>query len=144
MNPASQGIQKTTTTGSIKRPNRRITARIACRLSVSYAAIPGEWRPATAMDLSRLGCRLRTGEDLPRDKKVSVRVEFRMADEPVYQIGDVAEAVGVEVARSLIGLAVQKLGGDVQRARELLTEEEIRLANLAADAIERERFGGGP
>lgn len=52
-----------------------------------------------------------------------------------------AEAVGVEVARQLIGLAVQKLSGDVEKARELLTEEGIRLANLAADEIERERFG---
>lgn len=58
--------------------------------------------------------------------------------------GDVAEAVGeavaTEVARSLISLAVQRLGGNVEHARELLSEEEIRLANLAADEIERRRF----
>lgn len=56
---------------------------------------------------------------------------------------DVAEEVGgavaTAVARSLIELAVQKLGGDIERARSLLSVEEIRLANLAADAIERER-----
>ena len=102
LNPASQGTQKTTS-GSIKRPNRRITARIACRLSVSYAAIPGEWRPVTAMDLSRLGCRLRTGEDLPREKKVSVRVEFRMADEPVLTV----DGVGKVMWTRLEGLSYQ-------------------------------------
>lgn len=56
-------------------------------------------------------------------------------------IENMAETVGVEVARQLIGLAVQKLSGDVEKARELLTEEGIRLANLAADEIERQRFG---
>lgn len=102
LNPNTQGTQKTTS-GSIKRPNRRITARIACRLSVSYAANPGEWRPATAMDLSRLGCRLRTGEDLPREKKVMVRVEFRMADEPVLAV----DGVGKVMWTRLEGLSYQ-------------------------------------
>lgn len=103
LNPATQGTPRPTTTGSTKRPNRRITARIACRLSVSYAATPGEWRPATAMDLSRLGCRLRTGEDLPRDKKVAVRVEFRMADEPVLTV----DGVGTVMWTRLEGLSFQ-------------------------------------
>lgn len=103
LNPATKETPKPTTTGSIKRPNRRITARIACRLSVSYASTPGDWRPATAMDLSRLGCRLRTGEDLARDKKVSVRVEFRMADEPVLTV----DAVGTVMWSRLEGLSYQ-------------------------------------
>ena len=103
LNPATPGTPRPTTTGSIKRPNRRITARIACRLSVSYAATPGEWRPATAMDLSRLGCRLRTGEDLPRDKKVSVREEFRMADEPVLTV----DGIGTVMWTRLEGLSYQ-------------------------------------
>jgi PilZ domain len=102
LNPATQGTSRSTS-GSIKRPNRRITARIACRLSVSYAATPGEWRPATAMDLSRLGCRLRTGEDLPREKKVSVRVEFRMADEPVLSV----DGIGTVMWTRLEGLSYQ-------------------------------------
>jgi hypothetical protein len=100
---ATQGIPRPSTTGSIKRPNRRITARIACRLSVTYAAAPGEWRPATAMDLSRLGCRLRTGEDLPRDNKVSVRVEFRMADEPTLTV----DGIGTVMWTRLEGLSHQ-------------------------------------
>ncbi len=102
LNPTTQGTPRPTS-GSIKRPNRRITARIACRLSVSYAAIPGDWRPATAMDLSRLGCRLRTGEDLPRDNKVSVRVEFRMADEPVLAV----DGIGTVMWSRLEGLSYQ-------------------------------------
>lgn len=103
LNPPTQGTPRPTTTGSIKRPNRRITARIACRLSVSYAATPGEWRPATAMDLSRLGCRIRTGEDLPRDKKVYVRVEFRMADEPALTV----DGIGTVMWTRLEGLSFQ-------------------------------------
>ena len=103
LNRATGGTPRPNTSGSIKRPNRRITARIACRLSVTYAAAPGEWRPATAMDLSRLGCRLRTGEDLPRDKKVSVRVEFRMADEPVLTV----DGVGTVMWTRLEGLSYQ-------------------------------------
>lgn len=102
MNPAPHKTPKPTT-GSIKRPNRRITSRIACRLSISYAATPGEWRPATAMDLSRLGCRLRTGEDLPREKKVEVRVEFKMADEPVLTV----DGVGTVMWTRLEGLSYQ-------------------------------------
>lgn len=91
------------TTGSIKRPNRRITARVACRLNVSYATTPGDWRPATAMDLSRLGCRLRTGEDLPRDHKVSVRVEFRVPDEPSLTV----DCLGTVMWTRLEGLSYQ-------------------------------------
>jgi PilZ domain len=102
LNPTTQGTPRHTT-GSIKRPNRRITARIACRLSVSYAATPGDWRPATAMDLSRLGCRLRTGEDLPREMKVAVRVEFRMADEPVLSV----DGIGTVMWSRLEGLSYQ-------------------------------------
>ena len=103
LNPATQGTNRPTSSGSIKRPNRRITARIACRLGVFYAANPGDWRPATAMDLSRLGCRLRTGEDLPREQKVSVRVEFRMADEPVLTV----DGVGKVMWTRLEGLSYQ-------------------------------------
>ena len=102
-NPVTQRTPRPGTTGSIKRPNRRITSRIACRLSVSYATVPDDWRPATAMDLSRLGCRLRTGEDLARDKKVSVRVEFRMADEPVLTV----DGIGTVMWTRLEGLSFQ-------------------------------------
>jgi hypothetical protein len=101
-NTPMQGTPRPST-GSIKRPNRRITARIACRLSVSYATVPGDWRPATAMDLSRLGCRLRTGEDLARDLKVTVRVEFRTTDEPPMAV----DCLGTVMWTRLEGLSYQ-------------------------------------
>src|SRR5262245_28167863 len=53
------------------RSNRRVTARKACLLTVRYRSV-GDWHPATAMDLSPHGCRLRVGEDLPRGKGVHV------------------------------------------------------------------------
>lgn len=59
--------------------NRRITARRACLLTVRYRA-NGEWRPATAMDLSPYGCRLRVGEDIPRGAVVAVLFETPIRD----------------------------------------------------------------
>ena len=61
------------------RSNRRITARKACLLTVRYKA-NGDWRPATAMDLSRYGCRLRVGEDVPRGIDVAVVFEAPIRD----------------------------------------------------------------
>jgi len=54
--------------------NRRIAARWACRLAASYQ-VKEHWRPTTAMDVSRLGCRLRLGEALARGTAVNVRLE---------------------------------------------------------------------
>jgi hypothetical protein len=56
------------------RNNRRITARKACLLTVRYRGA-GDWRPATAMDLSPYGCRLRVGEDVERGSEVAVVFE---------------------------------------------------------------------
>ncbi len=61
------------------RSNRRITARKACLLTVRYRA-NGEWRPATAMDLSPYGCRLRVGEDITRGVTVAVVFEAPVSD----------------------------------------------------------------
>jgi hypothetical protein len=61
------------------RSNRRITARKACLLTVRYRA-NGAWRPATAMDLSPYGCRLRVGEDIPRGASVAVVFEVPVRD----------------------------------------------------------------
>jgi hypothetical protein len=68
-----------------QRSNRRLTARVACQLTVGYrsgviaagtAPEDGpQWHPATAMDVSRNGCRLRLGEDLERGSDISVRIE---------------------------------------------------------------------
>jgi hypothetical protein len=54
--------------------NRRLTARLACQLTVSYRA-DKHLHPATAMDVSGHGCRLRLGEDLARGKSVTVRFQ---------------------------------------------------------------------
>lgn len=57
------------------RSNRRLTARRACKLTVRYRSGQG-WHPATAMDLSTKGCRLRLGEDLARATGVTVAFEM--------------------------------------------------------------------
>jgi hypothetical protein len=59
--------------------NRRVTARRACRLSVRYNAAE-DWHPATAMDLSNRGCRLRIGEALDRGKRLRVLFEVPLRD----------------------------------------------------------------
>ena len=56
------------------RSNRRLTARRACKLTVRYRSQQG-WHPATAMDLSHKGCRLRLGEDLARGTELMVAFE---------------------------------------------------------------------
>jgi PilZ domain len=53
--------------------NRRLTARVTCQLQAAYRGGVGAWHPATAMDLSRRGCRLRLGEELARGSHASVR-----------------------------------------------------------------------
>jgi len=63
----------------VSRSNRRITARKACLLTVRYRA-EGDWRPASAMDLSPYGCRLRVGEDIPRGAQVKVIFEAPIQD----------------------------------------------------------------
>jgi hypothetical protein len=71
-----------------RRPNRRLEARHACRLTVRYRS-KKDWRPATAMDLSASGCRLRVGEDLATGSELTVLLE-RM-------VGEGADGFSVEV-----------------------------------------------
>jgi PilZ domain len=54
-----------------RRSNRRLTARYACRLNVRYKS-GRDWHPATAMDVSPQGCRLRVGEDLERGGDIAL------------------------------------------------------------------------
>ena len=51
--------------------DRRSSTRRACRLQVRYR-LAEPWHPATAVDLSESGCRLRVGEDLPRGATIEV------------------------------------------------------------------------
>ena len=61
------------------RTNRRLTARKACLLTVRYKTAK-DWHPATCMDLSRDGCRLRLGEDLERGSSLILLFEAPLAD----------------------------------------------------------------
>ena len=56
-----------------RRTNRRLTARRACHLHSAYRQGAGSWHPATAMDVSPRGCRLRLGEELDRARSVQLR-----------------------------------------------------------------------
>jgi hypothetical protein len=88
--------------GASNRSNRRVSARVACRLSVSYST-GSEWHPATSMDLSNAGCRLRLGEDLGRGAPVKVRIESPEAGaEPMR-----AELQGKAIWSRLEGLSYQ-------------------------------------
>ncbi|MGD8895161.1 MAG: PilZ domain-containing protein [Acidobacteriota bacterium] len=85
------------------RSNRRITARKACLLTVRYKA-NGEWRPATAMDISPYGCRLRVGEDVPRGAAVAVIFEAPIRDGAE---GATVEVPGRAIWGRLEGLSFQ-------------------------------------
>jgi hypothetical protein len=85
-----------------RRANRRLTARTACQLGVRYRTTRS-WHPATAMDLSRRGCRLRLGEDLPRGAEVAVALETAGKDCPSLS----AEVAGKVIWSRLEGLSYQ-------------------------------------
>lgn len=70
---------------SSDRTNRRLTARHACHLTARYR-VDGTWHPATAMDLSMRGCRLRLGEDLPREGTLAVAFESQRADGQTLEV----------------------------------------------------------
>ena len=82
------------------RSNRRITSRRACLLVVRYKA-DSDWRPATAMDLSPHGCRLRVGEDLSKVKTVAVLFEAPLRDG--------AQAASVEVPGTVMWCRLEGL-----------------------------------
>jgi PilZ domain-containing protein len=68
------------TTGAAPRgTNRRLTARRACLLTVRYKT-GKNWHPATAVNISQQGCRLRLGEDLERGTTVGVLFETPLRD----------------------------------------------------------------
>jgi len=73
-------------------PNRRVTARRACRLGVRYR-LKNDWHPATAMDLSLRGTRLRVGEDLDRGSVVRVLFELPLRDGAALPSVEVGAAV---------------------------------------------------
>jgi hypothetical protein len=62
--------------------DRRSSTRRACRLGARYRLAAG-WHPATLVDLSARGCRLRIGEDLTRGAAVRVELKAQGAGPPV-------------------------------------------------------------
>ncbi|HET7291095.1 MAG TPA: PilZ domain-containing protein [Vicinamibacteria bacterium] len=68
-----------TTGAAPRRSNRRLTARRACLLTVRYKTAT-TWHPATAVNISAQGCRLRLGEDLERGTTVAVMFETPLRD----------------------------------------------------------------
>jgi hypothetical protein len=83
------------------RGNRRLVSRFPCRLSVRYEC-GGKWHPATTVDLSSLGCRLRLGERLQRGERIRVVIEY-LESEPIVR----AEARGEVIWSRLEGLSYQ-------------------------------------
>jgi len=71
---------------------RRSSTRAVCTLSVQYRR-EKDWHPATVMDLSSNGCRLRLGEDLPSSVPVSVRFQLPLKDGAATPWVDVAATV---------------------------------------------------
>jgi hypothetical protein len=63
--------------------DRRSSTRRACRLGARYR-LAASWHPATLVDLSARGCRLRIGEDLPRG--ATVRVELSAGTAPPVEL----------------------------------------------------------
>jgi hypothetical protein len=68
--------------------DRRASTRRACLLVARYR-VGNAWHPATLVDLSARGCRLRIGEDLARGASVRVELSARGAEEPVELTGAV-------------------------------------------------------
>jgi len=68
--------------------DRRRSTRRACLLVARYRVGTG-WHPATLVDLSARGCRLRIGEDLARGAAVRVELSPRGASAPVDLTGSV-------------------------------------------------------
>jgi len=73
--------------------NRRVAARLACQLTVRYR-LDKHWHPASAMNLSGHGCRLRLGETLPRGSELALSFEAPLKDG--------AEALFVEMTGKVV------------------------------------------
>lgn len=75
---------------------------MTCQLVVSYHA-GGQWHPATGMDLSNTGCRVRLGQNLERGSALRVRIDQHVPGAPDVR----AEVEGVLVWSRLEGLSYQ-------------------------------------
>jgi len=80
--------------------DRRASTRRACLVGARYRVATG-WHPATLVDLSARGCRLRIGEDLARNAVVKVELSAKAA------VGTPVELSGTVVWCRLEGLSHQ-------------------------------------
>ena len=65
--------------------NRRLTPRVACQLVVRYRT-EGAVHPATAVDVSNQGCRLRVGQSLARGIHVTVLLQRKPGAVPPAEV----------------------------------------------------------
>jgi hypothetical protein len=82
----------TTNGAASSRPNRRLSARRACLLSVRYKT-DGGWHPATVVNISSSGCRLRLGQDLRGGTAVAVQFDTPLRDGATALHADVLGSV---------------------------------------------------
>ena len=74
------------------RENRRLTSRRACLLIVRYR-IEQHWHPATVLNLSPQGCRLRLGQDLASGTRLALQFETPLRDGATALNADIEGAV---------------------------------------------------
>jgi hypothetical protein len=111
--------QKMTNGAAPRRENRRLNDRRACLLTVRYK-VDQHWHPATVLNLSTSGCRLRLGQDLPRDARVSLQFETPLRDGATAMN---AEIEGTVTWSRLEGLSHQvgiQFSADARVLRDLL------------------------
>ncbi len=84
--------------------DRRLINRRACLLSVRYR-LGKQWHPATVIDLSDGGCRLRLGQDIPAGTRLAVVFEA--------PVRDGSRALSVEVEGSVVWSRLEGLSHQV-------------------------------
>lgn len=103
-----------------RRENRRLSARRACLLTVRYR-VEKHWHPATVLNLSAQGCRLRLGEDLPRETLVHVLFETPLRDGATTTSAEVQGSVSWSRLEGLSHQVGIQFEADAPALQELLT-----------------------
>lgn len=102
-----------------RRENRRLTARHACLLTVRYRVLK-PWHPATVLNLSGQGCRLRLGEDLPLGTALSVLFETPLRDGATTASAEVRGSVSWSRPEGLSRQVGIQFTSDADAVQELL------------------------
>lgn len=104
------------------RENRRLTARRACLLTVRYK-LDQHWHPATVLNLSAQGCRLRLGQDLARGARVGLQFERPLRDGATALNAEIEGAVSwsrLEGLSHQVGIQFSSDAGALQDLLEAL------------------------